>query len=315
VVPLLGWYHASFDTEPDITGWAGIPPIEDAMMDFRVCKWPQSVLAAEAEHGGGPPGVSPKLAALFDRLNDDVDSNSDGDGEAASASAAASAAAAAPPAGLPWAEVVAGCAAARARGEPVISFSHFLPRLELIPEKRFLFLPTLSKAVGSDYLRARVAEIGPTLHLFGHTHFGWDATLDDGVRYVQAPLSYPAERKMRLRSIELYGFPEVRAGQPRQPLCLWDPAGGTGSAGLAGRLLPASSTAAAGTAAARRLGGHWSRYYETHARTPENTTDLAPYVASNYKRIGPQKACSACNGSGSYKGRGSCRICKSTGRI
>ena len=25
VVPLLGWYHASFDVEPDITGWDGIP--------------------------------------------------------------------------------------------------------------------------------------------------------------------------------------------------------------------------------------------------------------------------------------------------
>ena len=34
----------------------------------------------------------------------------------------------------------------------------------------------------------------PDCHVFGHTHFGWDQVLD-GVRYIQAPLSYPSERK------------------------------------------------------------------------------------------------------------------------
>ena len=28
VVPLLSWHHSSFDTEPDITNWEGIPDIE-----------------------------------------------------------------------------------------------------------------------------------------------------------------------------------------------------------------------------------------------------------------------------------------------
>ena len=40
-------------------------------------------------------------------------------------------------------------------GHGVISFSHFLPRIELMPEKRFLYLPTLSKAVGSNFLKRR----------------------------------------------------------------------------------------------------------------------------------------------------------------
>ena len=34
-------------------------------------------------------------------------------------------------------------------GAPLVTFSHFVPRLELVPEKRFLFLPSLNKAVGS----------------------------------------------------------------------------------------------------------------------------------------------------------------------
>ena len=37
--------------------------------------------------------------------------------------------------------------------------------------------------VGSAFLGRRVEELQPSLHVFGHTHFSWDATLD-GVRYL-----------------------------------------------------------------------------------------------------------------------------------
>jgi len=70
-------------------------------------------------------------------------------------------------------------------GAPLITFSHFLPRPELLPEKRFLTLPTLAKAVGSRFLNERVRRLSPDVHVFGHTHFGWDATIE-GVRYMQA---------------------------------------------------------------------------------------------------------------------------------
>ena len=39
----------------------------------------------------------------------------------------------------------------------MISFSHFLPRQELLPEKRMLFVPNLAKAAGSDFLYRRQA--------------------------------------------------------------------------------------------------------------------------------------------------------------
>ena len=80
----------------------------------------------------------------------------------------------------------------------------------------------------------------------------WDATVD-GVRYVQAALCYPQERSMRAKSIAIGPKPGV--GQ--QPLEVWD-----GPA-----LLPYQRVA------------YWSTYYATHERTPENTNDLAPYVA------------------------------------
>eukprot|EP00438_Fugacium_kawagutii_P006735 Skav219147 [mRNA] locus=scaffold1574:769190:775357:+ [translate_table: standard] len=40
----------------------------------------------------------------------------------------------------------------------VVSFSHFVPRIELNPEKRYLIPSTLAKAVGSSHLQKRVQE-------------------------------------------------------------------------------------------------------------------------------------------------------------
>lgn len=61
-------------------------------------------------------------------------------------------------------------------------------RQELCPEKRMLFYPNLPKIIGSDCLEDRLRSIhgaggNPSAcHVFGHTHFCWDAVLD-GIRY------------------------------------------------------------------------------------------------------------------------------------
>jgi len=62
--------------------------------------------------------------------------------------------------------------------------------------------PNLAKAVGSDYLAARMKQLKPDVHIFGHTHFSYDVRLG-GTRYVQWPLSYPAEQKYAPTAIAL----------------------------------------------------------------------------------------------------------------
>ena len=76
----------------------------------------------------------------------------------------------------------------------------FSPHLELLPEKRFLYFPNLAKVVGSFSLQARVRKLKPRIHLFGHTHFGWDMEIE-GTHFIQSPLAYPNERKQRMKSL------------------------------------------------------------------------------------------------------------------
>eukprot|EP00658_Telonema_sp_P-2_P014365 TRINITY_DN15466_c0_g1_i2.p1 TRINITY_DN15466_c0_g1~~TRINITY_DN15466_c0_g1_i2.p1 ORF type:complete len:277 (+),score=33.27 TRINITY_DN15466_c0_g1_i2:393-1223(+) len=219
VVPLLSWHHQSFDTEPDITNWEGIPRCEDSMMDYHRCAWPD----------GMDPSTE-QVAAAIDNLNSPPD------------------------------EVLA-------LREPensdlaLVSFSHFVPRIELVPEKRFLFLPTLNKAVGSRFLGERVDRLGSNLHVFGHTHFGWDQTIGK-TRFVQAALGYPSEWVQRPASMKVGELPE-------SPMLIWDSETG---------FAPESQ-------------GRWSDYYLQHERTPEVTNALAPWVAPMYCRLEGGEVC------------------------
>ena len=121
IVPVLAWHHASFDYEPDIPPSVRfVPPPEKVMSDFRLCAWPPPLDPADAS-----------VAGALDALNDTRQE---------------------------WGAFLHKLRhGTRAEREsPILSFSHFLPRLELCP-KRMLFYPNLPKAVGSDFILARIA--------------------------------------------------------------------------------------------------------------------------------------------------------------
>jgi len=168
IAPLQSWHHKSFDTDPDI------PDIPAAsrftIADYAACAWPEeheNLLPRGSQRHG-----SVELAQWFDSLND----------------------------GPLWDELL------RTRHEcDVISFSHFLPDIALMPEKRFLYYPDLVKASGSIPLAERIEALKPDIHLFGHTHFAWDTEIK-GTRYIQAPLAAPRERIRRLRTVCFSAF-------------------------------------------------------------------------------------------------------------
>lgn len=94
---------------------------------------------------------------------------------------------------------------ARQYDTPVISFSHFLPRLELIfrtqeeresagialrdAHPRFNF----SRVAGCTGLEAQIRRLGSRVHVYGHQHRNRHRMID-GVLYISHCLGYPHER-------------------------------------------------------------------------------------------------------------------------
>ncbi len=77
--------------------------------------------------------------------------------------------------------------------QPLLTFSHFCPRLDLLPSVEHLRFKHLPRVAGTPRLERQIRESGSRLHLYGHTHIPQDKVMD-GVRYVNAPLGYPRER-------------------------------------------------------------------------------------------------------------------------
>ncbi|KAK4800745.1 hypothetical protein SAY86_021232 [Trapa natans] len=210
IIPLFSWYHESFDQEEDITGFS-IPPLEMACKDYHVCKWPADLVNGDTS-----------LAVYFDEMNHQYED---------------------------------AIEHIRETCDQIITFSHFVPRQELCPEKRMLFYPNLPKIIGSNCLEDRVRSIHgaggniSACHVFGHTHFCWDVVLD-GIRYVQAPLAYPRERKRRMNG-----------GENWLPFRIYS------NGRFAEKLSPC----------------YWSDYYSVNPRDPLNT-ELAPWVARFYSQ-------------------------------
>jgi predicted phosphodiesterase len=76
---------------------------------------------------------------------------------------------------------------------PVVSFSHFLPRRDLLPATANLRFKGLPRVAGCTALDAQIRRLQSHIHVFGHSHISCDRLID-GVRYVQNPLRYPHER-------------------------------------------------------------------------------------------------------------------------
>lgn len=255
ILPLLSFHHSSFDTEPDVTGLR-LPSARAIVSDYKATRWPEALVCGEVA-----------LAQWLDDENDTLP------GARATAQAQ----------GRPGIEPLLSYGEARDGGAHLISFSHFLPRIELIPEKRFLIYPPLMSAVGSDPLGRRMASVRPDVHVFGHTHFGWDAAID-GVRYVQAALATPSERAGRPGSLQV-GEAPVGVDGAAMPLRLYDSDAG-------GFCAPHMAS--------------WSEYYASNPRTPA-VTEPAPWVLAHYRRRAPHRlraAGGARSGQGKLGGRG-----------
>eukprot|EP00038_Savillea_parva_P014707 m.11861 g.11861 ORF g.11861 m.11861 type:complete len:312 (-) comp2884_c0_seq1:382-1317(-) len=79
---------------------------------------------------------------------------------------------------------------------PIVTFSHFVPRRDLMPSVQRLKFKELLDVAVCEHLDEQVREAGADVHVFGHTHIPCNR-LVDGVRYIQQPLGYPGEPWIR----------------------------------------------------------------------------------------------------------------------
>lgn len=81
-----------------------------------------------------------------------------------------------------------------------ISFSHFLPRIDVMPtyipqEKRFLY-PVL----GSTKLEEQIRALGSRIHVYGHSHVNRQIEID-GVTYINNAFGYPEETRIAAKQL------------------------------------------------------------------------------------------------------------------
>ena len=86
------------------------------------------------------------------------------------------------------------------RGKTVITFSHFLPRMDLlpagIPESVKMLLPIL----GTPRLEARIRALEPAIHVYGHSHLNRQIEID-GVTYINNAFGYPRETRIARKQL------------------------------------------------------------------------------------------------------------------
>ena len=87
----------------------------------------------------------------------------------------------------------------------LISFSHFLPRLDVMPPQIPQHRRRVYPVLGTEKLGEQVRRLKPDLHIYGHSHVNQAMTLD-GTHYVNNAFAYPDEQRIARKQL----------------LCVWD---------------------------------------------------------------------------------------------
>jgi len=82
-----------------------------------------------------------------------------------------------------------------ANGTKVITFSHFLPRIDIMPR----FLPKdvqqLYPVFGTKLLETQLRGLNSSIHVYGHSHLNRKVAID-GVSYINNAFGYPRETRI-----------------------------------------------------------------------------------------------------------------------
>lgn len=84
----------------------------------------------------------------------------------------------------------------------IISFSHFLPRIDLMPD----FIPANKRSIypvlGTALLETQIRRLGPAIHIYGHSHVN-NRSVKDNILYINNAFGYPYETMITAKQLKL----------------------------------------------------------------------------------------------------------------
>ena len=88
-----------------------------------------------------------------------------------------------------------------ARNKVIISFSHFVPRIDLMPS----FIPPerqrLYPILGSLLLKKQISILGSQIHVYGHSHLNRKVSIDNTL-YINNAFGYPHETLIAAKELQ-----------------------------------------------------------------------------------------------------------------
>lgn len=87
-----------------------------------------------------------------------------------------------------------------ASGEIVISYSHFLPRIDVMPSRIPIERRNIYPVLGSEALGKQIQRLNPDFHVYGHSHVN-QAIEIDGIHYINNAFAYPSEARIARKQL------------------------------------------------------------------------------------------------------------------
>jgi len=88
------------------------------------------------------------------------------------------------------------------RNDYVISFSHFMPRIDImpsiIPQNKRILYPVL----GTVLLEEQIRRLRPSIHIYGHTHVNMKVQRE-GIVYINNAFGYPEETRIAKKELSI----------------------------------------------------------------------------------------------------------------
>ena len=84
--------------------------------------------------------------------------------------------------------------------QTLISFSHFLPRIDLMPDFIPYSLRYLYPVLGSVLLDEQIRLLKPNIHVYGHSHVNRQVNIG-GIQYINNAFGYPSENHITNKNL------------------------------------------------------------------------------------------------------------------